>query len=268
MIAVAASPWVLPVSGRQVPLRLPTGQDELLLLESRGPEVGRAISLADRLAGETLNAAALPVPDLDALLLRLRQLLISDRILSEADCPTPACGTRVDIGFSIHAYLAHHVPRSPPLRVWRVTECSDAPGWFALHRQADPQDAVARFRLPTAGDELDAAIHSDGAARLASRCLQPAAMPAKVRRAAETAMAAMAPSLEDELAGTCPECGATVTTRFDPRRYVLSELRARAMTIAEELDVLATRYHWSERAILALPSERRFGYAELARRTA
>ena len=81
-------------------------------------------------------------------------------------------------------------------------------------------------------------------------------------------MAALAPSLAGPLNGTCPDCGNAVAVQFDPRRYVLAELRARARFLAEDMDLLAGRYHWTERAILALPSRRRAAYAEMARRAA
>lgn len=81
-------------------------------------------------------------------------------------------------------------------------------------------------------------------------------------------MAALAPPLAGPLSGTCPNCGTEVSTHFDPRRYVLAELRARARFVAEDLHILAARYHWTERTILALPSQRRAAYAEFARSAA
>ncbi len=53
---------------------------------------------------------------------------------------------------------------------------------------------------------------------------------------------------------------------FAARWFCLTELRKRAAFVYQDVDVLARRYHWSERAILALPSARRAAYAELARR--
>jgi hypothetical protein len=264
MTPAAALLLVLPVSRRAVSLHQPTGRDEMLLIEARGSEPARAIAFADRLAGEGLNAAALPVPDLDALLLRLRQALIGDRVLAETQCVAPSCRARAHIAFGIDAYLAHHTPRAPRLRHRRVARCPDSPGWFALHGSEKP----ARFRLPTAGDERDVAGQPDAVATLADRCLAPTPFPAPLRRAAEAAMAALAPSLVGRLAGTCPECGEEVAVQFDPRRYVLAELRARAGFVAAEVDALAARYHWTESAILNLPSARRAAYAETARRAA
>jgi hypothetical protein len=255
---------VLPASRREVAMRLPTGRDELALIEAGGSEPARAIAFADRLAGEGLDAAGLPAPDLDALLLRLRQALLGDRMLAQTQCAAPGCRARGHIAFGVEAYLAHHAPRAPRLRRYRVASCPDAPDWFALQAA----ETSARFRLPTAADERDAVGSPDPAAALAERCLAPIPFPRSLRRAAEAAMSALAPSLAGPLAGACPQCGAGLVAPFDPRRYVLAELRARAGFVAAEVDALAARYHWSESAILDMPSARRAAYADMARRAA
>ena len=263
MPGAAAFAWVLPVSGRRATLRQPTGRDEMLLLEAHGTEPARAVAFLDALSDDALDAAALPVADADALLLLLRGALLGDRIVAETSCPAPGCGAPVDVAFGIAAFLGHHRPRTPRLRAWQVAPCAVEPGWFAL-RPAGATAEAARFRLPTLGDERDA----PDAVALAARCIVPAPAAPALRRAAEAAMAVLAPSLAGPLAGACPNCGAPVSVRFDPRRYVLAELTARAGFVADEMDVLAARYHWSEQAILDLPSPRRIAYAEMARRAA
>ena len=65
--------------------------------------------------------------------------------------------------------------------------------------------------------------------------------------------------------GACPQCGAPITALFQARHYCLRELRDRARFVFDDIDVLAERYHWSERAILTLPLARRTQYAERAR---
>jgi len=267
MAAAAAFMWDLPVSRRRVTLRQPTGLDEMLLLELHGSEPAQAIAFANRLACDDMDAATLPVSDLDTLLLRLRQALVGDRMLAETSCHAPGCGARVDVAFGIESFLAHHRPQRPRLRAWQVTPCAEQAGWFTLRAAGDAAAAV-RFRLPTAGDERDVAGQADAAAALMQRCLGSLPAPPAARHAVQAAMAAMAPLLAGPLAGTCPHCDAEVPVGFDPRRYVLAELRARAAFIAEEVDTLAVRYHWTERAILSLPGPRRIAYAEMARSAA
>ena len=52
--------------------------------------------------------------------------------------------------------------------------------------------------------------------------------------------------------------------QFDPQKYVLSELRADASSIHEDIHTLAFAYHWHEADILALPRRRRTRYVEMA----
>jgi hypothetical protein len=269
----------LPVSGQVVALRPPSGAEDLLLAEAaRTPrgDAALALALAGRLAvaveGEPLDWGGLPVADLDALVLRLRQTLIGDHVRADVACPAPACGQRIDIDFSIEQFLAHHAPKAtgPRHRGW-IWEPADEPGWFCLSRAsasaATPAAAADRvsFRLPTAADLLAVAGQPAGEQYLARRCLRPADLPARLRRRAEAVMEAMAPSLSSDLQGVCPECRATVTMQFDARWFCLRELRDRAAFVYPDVDLLARRYHWSETEILAMPQVRRTAYAELAR---
>jgi hypothetical protein len=264
----------LPVSGRMVALRPPSGAEDLLLAEAAGTPRDDAIlamALAERLAigveREPLDWSGLTVTDLDATILRLRQALIGDRVRADVACPAPGCGRRIDIDFRIEAYLAHHTPGTarPPGRGWTV-EPADEPGWFDLARVSKDSGATdrLRFRLPTAADLV--AVAGDPAAdrELARRCLRPPDAPPRLRRRAEAAMEAMAPSFSDDLRGICPECGGTVTLPFDARWFCLRELRDRAAFVYPDVDLLARRYHWSEAEILAMPQVRRAAYAELA----
>ncbi len=267
MKAAGALAWVLPVSGRGVALRQPTGRDEMRLLGGWGSEPARAIAFVTQLACEGLDASSLPSADLDTVLLLLRQALRGDRVLAETACPARHCGARVDIAFGIGAYLQHHRPRAPRLRAWLVSACAERPGWFAVRRRGVP-DTAAWFRLPTAGDERDVAGEADAVALLRRRCIAPWPSPPGMSRVVEAAMDALAPPLAGPLSGACPACGAGVSIGFDPRRYVLAEFCTQAGFVTEDVDVLAARYHWSERAILDLPSPRRAAYAETARRAA
>ena len=80
-------------------------------------------------------------------------------------------------------------------------------------------------------------------------------------------MGALAPPLAGPLQGRCPHCETPIAARFEARVYCLQELRDRARFIYDDIDVLAERYHWSERAILTLPHGRRTNYVERARQT-
>jgi hypothetical protein len=229
----------------------------------------------------------LTVTDLDVLILRLRQWMVGEHIRAEATCGGPGCGQRIDIAFSISEYLAKHQPAQPALRDgWRV-EPAEEVGWFRLSQAAAPEvapdadgstgkneaegkaklNAEVYFRLPRVADQLAIAGWNDAEAarELARRCLRAPELPAGHRRRAETAMERMSPSLADQLQGTCPECGSTMSVFFDARSFCLRELRDRAAFVFEDIDLLARRYHWSEADILALPQRRRTSYTEWAR---
>jgi hypothetical protein len=285
----------LPVSGHVVALRHPTGAEDLLLLEACGDDTKVALALAAHLAqasgGTAFDWMELTVPDLEALILRLRQAVIGDRVRADVACQSNGCTRRIDISFSINDYLAHRNPTKRGVRnAWSV-EPDDEPGWFRLTSvpkrrgrlasSAEPpvydSDAPAgvdsspgavAFRLPTVADQLAVAGERDGACELVRRCIRPAAVPLRFQRFVEAAMETMAPSLSGDLEGTCPECRAEVMVYFDALQFCLRELRDRAAFIYQDIDLLARRYHWSETDILTMPHVRRTNYAELARQEA
>ena len=237
-------------------MQLPTGADDIALLEAGSPSVGAAVALLSgivrRSDGEPLDWSALAMTDIDLLLLRLRQLEIGDRVSAEVVCGAPECGERADIAFSITDYLGHYRPR-PPARVAAVDEV-----WFRL------DGADVEFRVPSVSDQLAIAEEERPEQALVRRCIRPPAVRSAARRRVETAMEAMAPSLASELQGVCPECGAVVSAFFDPLQYVLRELRDLASGVYDEVLAIAQVTHWSEADILALPAARRARYGELA----
>ncbi|MEG4318611.1 MULTISPECIES: hypothetical protein [unclassified Microcoleus] len=248
----------LPVSGLDLTLRQPAGAEDILLLETPANDAGLALKLVSRLAESidrtVVNWGDLSVSDLEFLLLILRQIVFGDWIGTDAICPAPWCGKRVDVSFRISDYLSHHVPRRSP-----TVTCTETPGWFQLRNTA------VTFRLPTVADRIAIAYHPQPEQELRQRCIKPGDISAKLRRRVETAMAALAPNLSDDLQGQCVECGTAVTMFFDVEQFTLQELRRQAAFIYEEVHLLASSYKWSEDAILALPHHRRQQYAERVR---
>jgi hypothetical protein len=261
----------LPVSGHEIAVRQPTGLEDLSLVEAAQGDTALALDLAGCLAfaqdSQTLDWARLSATDLDAFILTLRRALIGDRIVGETACRAPNCGSRIDMSLTIGAYLARYRPRRAPLylRGWRIAARDDRLGWYDI---AADGPAALSFRLPSGADQLAVEGRRDAAKALARRCLEPDDAPGALLRIAEAAMARLAPSLANDIAGACPECGALVQVHFDPRYFCLRELRERSRFVYDDIDLLAQRYHWSERDILALPTARRASYAEMVRRAA
>jgi hypothetical protein len=240
-----------------VVVRTPAGADDLLLLEAGPPDLGIALALLAAvvrdLQGARIDPASLPISDVDLLLLRLRQRVLGDVVSAEEHCPAPGCHARVDITFSIGAYLDHHVP-TEPVGVGGGAES----GWYRL------ADQGVEFRVPCAADQLAIARAAEPELALLQRCVRAAQLDEPARQRVEEAMEAISPSLCGDLEGTCPACGVSVSAVFDPLDYTMRELRAQAAFVYDDVCAIAHYFHWSEAEILALPAARRARYAELA----
>ena len=227
----------------------------MMLADSFDAEPDLALALVQRLTelegGEAIGPAIV-LADLDALLLRIRQMTVGDNLVAVSRCIVPTCAQPVDISFGIGQYLDHNRPRL--MGAARLGN----DGWYVL------AGSKTSFRLPTLADVIETAGVRDAVALLRNRCVSTEGMRDTAR--AERAMEALAPSLATTLNGSCPECGSSLSLFFDPMAFVLEELRDRARFLYEDVDILAERYHWTEREIMAIPSHRRRRYVEQARR--
>jgi len=241
----------LPISGVRAHWRPATGTDDMALADSQ-PGLAGALAYVTRAAclpdGAPLDAGALPVGDLDLLVVARRRELRGDTLVAEGQCAQ--CGSAVDVQFSLAAYADHH--RSRPAR--RVTEVER--GWHRLH---GPE---VSFRVPVVADVLAAAGADDPRAALLARCVREP-LAARAARAVEQAMATLAPTLRADVAGTCPECAAAVLLDVDARELCMAELRFLAGSVYDDVNLIASVYRWSQDAILELPSARRRRYADL-----
>jgi hypothetical protein len=245
----------LPVSGAQVALRAPNGNDDLLLQEVTGGAVDVALALLARLAVDAEGErdwAALTVTDFETLLLAMRAARLGESLTLGFACP--ACGARVEVDVRIEEYLDGVRPRAAadvipdPMRA----------GWFQLNG--------AGFRLPTAGDQAAVARHARPTHLLAERCLDETARHPGHRARVERAMAVMAPEVSRPIMGDCPDCGTAVRVPLHVARVVVGEMRRAAAAVYDEVDLIARAYHWPEAMILALPQDRRRAYATRIRR--
>lgn len=234
----------LPVSGLHVDARPPGGAEDILLWDAPVLDRALALVLVGRLTSVS-EPADLVVHDFETLLLHLHGLVFGGTIRADATC---SCRQRIDLSFAANDFLRARRPRRP-----RHVVPAKEPGWFTLTGQE------GAFRLPTIGDQIAVAAASDPVEALAARCLRGAHISARMERA----MAALAPTLSDEVSGTCPYCNARVAFHFDVPSFVLSELKVQAGLVCEDVHLLAGHYHWSEEHILALPPARRRRYVDL-----
>jgi hypothetical protein len=260
----------LPVSGLELRFQAPDGNDDLAILEAAGDLLERALVVLSRLAAvkEDPNAATAParafqahapdywagltVTDFEAALLGLRRFLFGDKVACVFRDRSHECGVRMELEFSITAFLDEARPRLP-----RRVRKSGEPGWFLLEGD---QGQDVRFRLPTVEDQLHAMSSADGASLLALRCIDAAS--ARERRRAERAMEEMAPAVSRPLSGECPQCGDSLEMMLYVPRLVMGQMEDQAAAIHEETGAIAAAYHWDEASILAMPQQRRRAYAE------
>lgn len=252
---------MLPVSGIELVVSEPTGQDELYVVETTLSPVAALLGLAARVArtaaGGEVDWAGLPVSDLDAAALTIRRAWLGDAISTDARCQELGCGERIDVAFGIGDYLRYHSPRRPRGVVNSgALETGDL-GWFAL------TGTDVRFRIPTIGDLLAVQNQREPDVALAGLCVEPADVSRTVARRLDRALSALAPSLNDLVGGGCPACGRSVALRFDPVGYTLADLRNAFAGVHWQTHAIAAAYGWPEDAILALPRRRRVRYASI-----
>lgn len=239
----------LPISGELARWRPSSGYDDVALADSRPGLAGALAHVSPAVdLPSGLDAESLPVGDLDLLVVARRRELRGDSIVAEGSCAQ--CGALVDVQFSLAAYADHHRPRASRVAV------ASGDGWFTL-RSAD-----ISFRPPRVADVLAAVDARDPRSALLASCTR-GAPTARQSRTVERALATVAPTLRADVAGTCPECAAPVLLDVDARELCMTELRFLAVSVFDDVNLLASVYHWSHDAILGLPTATRRRYADL-----
>jgi hypothetical protein len=233
---------------RRAFLRPLTGADEV------AADAG-TVALLDRLLMSGARAirpgegARLPVADRDRLLAALQRDTFGDRI--EADAPCRNCGRPFAVAFSLAALVDEQRPRRPD-----GINGPDAGGCYRLDELV--------FRLPTSEDleEVSALSDGDPQAALLNRCVIERSGSGRETEI-ELAMAALGPTLDTDLAATCPHCTAGQSVRFAIDRYLLKCLTNERRFLLQETHRIARAYGWSHEAIMALPRRDRQDYVRL-----
>lgn len=180
--------------------------------------------------------------------------------------------------------LAAHIDDAP---VWLSTECGECGDLFEISfRQSElpvkpaggafPETEVQtslgklRVRVPNGADqEAIAAISDDDEAlhellRLIlgdhnSRTIDTLKLTPEDIQRVEAVVEAMSAEVATQSQTRCPHCEAETSVAISPYRFLDAPLGQ----LFSEIHTLAASYHWSERAILALPRARRHIYLRL-----
>jgi len=277
-VSIPGGRWVDGVRYRDVEIRpLPT-RDEFLLTDGAEQTTGDStasrltwllsrcvVRLAAGTAGDAEAVRDLTVGDREALALHLRRLLFGDRMACVVSCPE--CRERLDLELSVDQLL---VPPYPDAVASYETTIDKAGGRYRV-----------RFRLPTGRDQEEAGSvasgPTDSADVILARCIEDVSRVDVDRLAGDArsdlthAIAARVPALMAELDPQavlnldmrCPSCAHDFVVPFSPSAFLVREVVERSKRLIGEVHALAMTYHWSESAILRLPSRRRQAYLDL-----
>lgn len=251
---------------RRAEIRIPTGEDELHVLDAGRGRVGKVGALLERCLVRLGDEPATPdtsgslvAGDRDALLLHLRAAAFGNRLDCVLECP--ACHERMGLELPIDNLLLAPYP--------------DPQGAYEMELDGGRR---VRFRLPTGADLEEAAATNGGAtggAVLLRRCLIDMGMSGplppeaeerlegSLERSIERSMAELDPQAEITIVVGCRECGREVRSILDPAGLILDELAPGHDELYAEVHSLACHYHWSERDILGLEVPRRRRYLDL-----
>ena len=261
-VTLSGASWLRGAACLDAEVRSPTAADLLALLDDRDAQPARATTDALARALERLgpvrpvtadDARSLTLGDRDALMLRVRAMATAGPLECSTACE---CGERLELTADPGTLL--------------LGRYEGTAEWY----ERDLGGQLVRFRLPTGGDQEEAAalaaVDPDAAAGLVlRRCVaavdgsQPRELHPSVAAALPSAMAELDPQADVALEAPCPACGARVEVALDVAGFVLAELRRAADDLLHDVHRLATAYHWSERDIVAVAPARRRRYLEL-----
>jgi hypothetical protein len=222
------------------------------------PPLQRALTLLAAACSETpLDVLEhLSLGQRDARLLTLREWTFGPQLLSLVTCH--GCQERLELTLSLAQLRA--LPAAEP----GETLSLNVRGYAVCFRLPNSQDLVIishQLDVATARQLLLErcllAAHYDGQQQSAKQ------LPPQIVDAIVEHMAWADPQANIQLPLICPQCGHQWQAAFDIASFFWSEINAWAHRILREVHILASRYGWSERDILALSPWRRQFYLNM-----
>lgn len=151
-----------------------------------------------------------------------------------------------------------------------IDEIAAAAGESERALAVEHEGRVIPLRRPTAKDQLRWLRAGFPDRRAAARAIAASLMVESedmpddaLADAVETVLEAQDPLVNFAVALDCPDCGLSQERRVDLCAIALARLRRAQGALLESVHRLASRYHWSEEAILALPPWRLRRYLAL-----
>jgi hypothetical protein len=232
-----------------------TGEDEAAFAEEAargGPVLGLIATLAARAGlrdgGPITDPGALTIGEAQAAALRLRAASIEGPVRAGFCCT--ACGERLELPLDARALIVAEAGVPAALEIG---------GLLLAFRPATVADVLAAADTPTPGVALLSRCVT--ARDAAGAPVDVATLPASVADAAAAHLLALDAQAETMLACACPGCGAALEAVFDAAQFLAAELATGTHTLFVDVLAIAARTGWTEQAILAMPRQRRRGYA-------
>ncbi|WP_394840111.1 hypothetical protein LVJ94_24810 [Pendulispora rubella] len=196
----------------------------------------------------------------DAHLLDLHMTTFGRPFSCVAICPE--CSERLEVEFTaddVHASASGGADRDGANSNEGVVRWEDYEVAFRVPTSRDLLHARTRRSVPEARGVLLSRCVS--AARAGVAC-DPATLPEELTTRVADRMRVADPQADVRVELSCPDCSHAWTADFDVVSYLWTEIRATASRLIREVHELASRYGWSEDAILALSHVRRQMYLD------
>lgn len=231
------------LGSRTVVLREPTGREEWAV---GGPDTGVALLDALVVDGDGASGvAAWTLAERDRALASLHRRVFGDRIAAARRCGV--CGEMFEVAFSL-AELAESVGRGdPPAEIEALLD----QGRVRLTSGHTVRAVTGRDEAAVASIALrDPEAAADS---LAARCVEsgPEGVPVPAD-VLDRVLEWLAPVLDVDLVGSCPECGAQQETAFSVEHWLVAALAQGRRQLLREVHLLARAYGWSLAGVLEL----------------
>lgn len=181
-----------------------------------------------------------------------------DAVTALARCPREGCAETLELTLELESFVTDDAPErcafsdgSDAFEL-RVPTGADQRGWL-------------ESALPFSGrDRVRVASSTMAASLVASVNGKPVdydfELPPTTLESVERELEACDPITALDVAASCPACGDAVDVEIDLEGLILDALARTQREMLDSVHRLASRYHWSERDVLALPQWRRAYY--------